>query len=102
MSTKRSSPRRNRAARVRTALLAQIRQASLYGNHGTGMPICCGILDFIMTTPHFTLTVVTSSDGFIGRSSDETPQVWASPEEQALFLEDVAAADWGHHGTTHP
>jgi dihydrofolate reductase len=51
-----------------------------------------------MTKPHFTLTVVTSSDGFIGRSSDETPGAWASPEEQALFLEDVAAADWGIMG----
>lgn len=48
--------------------------------------------------PRFTLTVVTSADGFIARAAGEPPQVWASPEEQALFLRDVAAADWAVMG----
>lgn len=44
--------------------------------------------------PHFTLTVVTSADGFIARAPDDAPYTWASPEEQTLFFEDIAAADW--------
>jgi dihydrofolate reductase len=44
--------------------------------------------------PTFTLTVVTSADGFIARAPDDAPQLWASPEEQALFFADVEAADW--------
>jgi dihydrofolate reductase len=51
-----------------------------------------------MTRPHFTLTVVTSLDGFIARAPDDAPQTWASPEEQALFFDDVAAADWAVMG----
>lgn len=55
-----------------------------------------------MSRPRFTLTVVTSRDGFIARRSGETPARWASAEEQALFLADVAAADWGVMGrATH-
>lgn len=50
----------------------------------------------------FTLTVATSADGFISRSTDEPPQAWASPEEQALFFRDVEAADWAVMGrNTH-
>ena len=49
-----------------------------------------------MTT--FTLTVATSADGFISRSTDEPPQAWASAEEQALFFRDVEAADWAFMG----
>lgn len=53
-----------------------------------------------MTT--FTLTVATSADGFISRSTDEPPQAWASAEEQALFFQDVEAADWSIMGrNTH-
>ena len=53
-----------------------------------------------MTT--FTLTVATSADGFISRSTDEPPQAWASAEEQALFFRDVEAADWAFMGrNTH-
>lgn len=52
--------------------------------------------------PHFTLTVATSSDGFISRSTDEPPQAWASAEEQALFFRDVETADWAIMGkNTH-
>ena len=51
---------------------------------------------------HFTLTVATSSDGFISRTTDEPPQVWASAEEQELFFRDVEAADWAIMGrNTH-
>ncbi|MEO9825677.1 MAG: dihydrofolate reductase family protein [Paracoccaceae bacterium] len=51
---------------------------------------------------HFTLTVATSRDGFISRSTDEPPQAWASEEEQALFFRDVNAADWAVMGrNTH-
>ena len=50
----------------------------------------------------FTLTVATSADGFISRSTDEPPQAWASAEEQALFFRDVNAADWAIMGrNTH-
>ena len=53
-----------------------------------------------MTT--FTLTVATSADGFISRSTDEPPQAWASTEEQRLFFRDVEAADWAIMGrNTH-
>ena len=48
--------------------------------------------------PHFTLTVVASADGFIARHPEDAPHLWASPEEQALFLADVEAADWGVMG----
>ncbi|MEO1238943.1 MAG: dihydrofolate reductase family protein [Pseudomonadota bacterium] len=52
--------------------------------------------------PHFTLTVASSADGFIARDPTEPPQVWASAEEQSLFFEDVAAADWAVLGrNTH-
>lgn len=51
-----------------------------------------------MTGPHFTLTVVTSADGFIARAPDDSPHLWASPEEQALFFADIAAADWAVMG----
>lgn len=51
---------------------------------------------------HFTLTVATSADGYISRSTDEPPQAWASLEEQALFFRDVEAADWAIMGrNTH-
>ena len=50
----------------------------------------------------FTLTVATSADGFISRSTDEPPQAWASAEEQTLFFRDVEAADWAIMGrNTH-
>ena len=48
--------------------------------------------------PHFTLTVVSSADGFIARGQGHTPAEWASAEEQALFSADVAAADWAIMG----
>ena len=51
-----------------------------------------------MTDLHFTLTVVTSADGFIARTPDDSPHLWASPEEQALFFADIAAADWAVMG----
>lgn len=51
-----------------------------------------------MSRPSFTLTVVTSRDGFIARAGDHAPQSWASPEEQALFFRDVEAADWAVMG----
>lgn len=52
--------------------------------------------------PQFTLTVATSRDGFISRTTDEPPQEWASAEEQALFFRDVEAADWAIMGrNTH-
>ncbi len=46
----------------------------------------------------FTLLVVTTSDGFIARHPAHSPADWASPEEQALFRSEVAAADWGIMG----
>ena len=50
----------------------------------------------------FTLTVATSADGFISRSTEEPPQAWASTEEQTLFFRDVEAADWAIMGrNTH-
>ena len=48
--------------------------------------------------PRFTLTVVSSADGYIARHPGDAPRDWASPEEQALFLADVEAADWGVMG----
>ena len=52
--------------------------------------------------PHFTLTVATSSDGYISRTTDEPPQAWASAEEQELFFRDVEGADWAIMGrNTH-
>ena len=51
---------------------------------------------------HFTLTVATSRNGLIARATDDAPQTWASPEEQALFFRDVEAADWAIMGrNTH-
>lgn len=50
----------------------------------------------------FTLTVATSLNGLIARATDDTPQNWASPEEQVLFFRDVEAADWAIMGrNTH-
>jgi len=43
----------------------------------------------------YTLIVVTTEDGFIARDPGHSPAGWASAEEQALFLAEVAAADWG-------
>lgn len=51
-----------------------------------------------MGDPVFTLTVVTSADGYIARAHDDAPQDWASVEEQALFFRDVEAADWAIMG----
>lgn len=48
--------------------------------------------------PHFTLALVVSADGFIAPEPGVSPQLWASPEEQALFFEDVDAADWSIMG----
>ena len=48
--------------------------------------------------PHFTLTVATSSDGFIARAYDDPPHTWVSAEEQDLFFRDVEAADWSIMG----
>lgn len=48
--------------------------------------------------PRFTLVVVTSRDGYIGRTPEDSPHRWASPEEQRLFLSEVAAADWAVMG----
>ena len=53
-------------------------------------------------TVQFTLTVATSADAYISRSTDEPPQAWASEEEQAMFFRDVEAADWAIMGrNTH-
>jgi dihydrofolate reductase len=55
-----------------------------------------------MTRPRFTLLVVASADGFIARTPGESPATWASAEEQALFLDRVARADWSVMGrATH-
>lgn len=48
--------------------------------------------------PAFTLLVVATADGFIARHPAHTPADWASPEEQALFRAEIAAADWGIMG----
>ncbi len=56
----------------------------------------------IRSGPHFTLTVATSADAFIARATNDAPQTWASAEEQALFFQDVEAADWAIMGkNTH-
>lgn len=55
-----------------------------------------------MSAAVFTLLVVASADGFIAREPAENPAVWASAEEQALFLSRVEAADWSVMGrATH-
>lgn len=51
-----------------------------------------------MSRPHFTLTVAATEDGFIARAPGHPPSDWCSPEEQALFFEDVEAADWSVMG----
>lgn len=48
--------------------------------------------------PRFTLLVVATADGFIARHPAHSPADWASPEEQALFLAEVDAADWSVMG----
>ena len=55
-----------------------------------------------MATAKFTLAVVTSCNGYIARTQHDTPQSWASSEEQVLFFQDVEAADWAIMGrNTH-
>jgi dihydrofolate reductase len=52
--------------------------------------------------PRFTLLVAATADGFIAREPGHPPADWCSPEEQAVFLAAVDAADWGIMGrTTH-
>ncbi len=46
----------------------------------------------------FTLTAVVSADGFIARRAGEHPGSWASAEEQARFLAEVAHHDWAFMG----
>jgi dihydrofolate reductase len=46
----------------------------------------------------FTLTAVVSADGFIARRAGEHPGSWASAEEQARFLAEVARHDWAFMG----
>lgn len=48
-----------------------------------------------MQPPIFTLVVVSTADGFIAQHPGHAPSDWASPEEQAVFLREVDAADWG-------
>lgn len=48
--------------------------------------------------PTYTLTVVVTQDGFIARHPAHSPREWASAEEQALFREEVARADWSIMG----
>jgi dihydrofolate reductase len=48
--------------------------------------------------PRFTLVVASTADGFIARAPGHAPQEWASPEEQAIFLAAVDAADWAIMG----
>lgn len=58
--------------------------------------------------PRFTLVLVTTRDGFIARYPGHSPADWASPEEQAVFFEEVGQADWGimgrgtHEGADRP
>ena len=62
------------------------------GNNPNG---ACGLA-------YFTLFVVASRDGFIGRDASITPAVWASAEEQARFVAGIAGLDWAFMGrTTH-
>ncbi len=50
----------------------------------------------------FILVLVTSADAFIARAPGHPPWEWQSPEEQAFFLDTVAAADWSIMGrVTH-
>ncbi len=49
-------------------------------------------------SPHFTLHVATSADGFIARTEGHAPSEWASPEEQSLFLSAIDGADWSVMG----
>lgn len=51
-----------------------------------------------MTTPRFSLVVVSTQDGFIARYPGHSPADWASNEEQTLFFEMVDAADWAVMG----
>jgi dihydrofolate reductase len=51
-----------------------------------------------MSRPRFTLAAVASSDGYIARHSGHGPWEWASAEEQAIFVAEVAAADWAIMG----
>ena len=54
------------------------------------------------TKATFTLTAVVSADGFIARRAGEHPGTWASAEEQARFLAELATYDWAFMGrTTH-
>lgn len=48
--------------------------------------------------PHFTLAVAATLDGFIARHPGHAPADWCSPEEQAVFLAEVDAADWSVMG----
>jgi len=48
--------------------------------------------------PRFSLLVVSSLDGFIARAPGHGPWEWASAEEQAIFFEEVGAADWAVMG----
>ena len=48
--------------------------------------------------PEFTLAVAATEDGFIARHPGHAPADWCSPEEQALFLAEVDAADWSVMG----
>lgn len=52
----------------------------------------------VLRRPVFTLVLVVSADGFIARTPTQSPQSWASPEEQALFFQEVEAADWAIMG----
>lgn len=52
--------------------------------------------------PVFTLVVASTADGFIARHPAHSPAGWCSPEEQARFRAEVAAADWSIMGrNTH-
>lgn len=55
-----------------------------------------------MKNAQYALAVMTSADGFIARYPGHPTQDWASPEEQALFFQEVEAADWAIMGrSTH-
>ncbi|SEA10816.1 hypothetical protein [Rubrimonas cliftonensis] len=51
-----------------------------------------------MSAARFTLVVCATADGFIARAPGHSPAEWASPEEQAVFLAAVDAADWAVMG----
>lgn len=58
-----------------------------------------GFLELVVARPTlFTLTAVVSADGFIARRAGEHPGSWASAEEQARFLAEVARHDWAFMG----